>query len=110
MTRRSDATVSASVDKEQPPWKTLLRSDDGSTVCSNARRDDYGTLLSCGDVVRSLADIADAATWRSDLRRRAREDRIRIRSGTGRAVVWALLLDGDTEHRRARKVSATATS
>ena len=66
-----------------------------------ARRDDYGTLLARGDVVRGLADIDEPDEWRSGLRRRARADRLRVRSGTGRSAVWALLIDGDTEHRRA---------
>lgn len=66
-----------------------------------ARRDDYGTLLARGDVVRGLADVGNPDAWRSGLRRQARGDRLRIRSGTGDNAVWALLLDGDTEHRRA---------
>lgn len=66
-----------------------------------SRRDDYGTLLARGDVVRGLADVGDPDAWRSGLRRRARADRLRIRSGTGERAVWALLLDGDTDHRRA---------
>ena len=72
------------------------------------RRDDYGTLLARGDVVRGLQDVGDPDAWRAGLRRRARADRLRIRSGTGRSAVWALLLDGDTEHREP-KASATAT-
>ena len=66
-----------------------------------ARRDDYGTLLARGDVVRRLDDVGNPDAWRSSLRRQARGDRLRIRSGTGSNAVWAFLLDGDTDHRRA---------
>ncbi|HMJ34354.1 MAG TPA: hypothetical protein VK501_10590 [Baekduia sp.] len=65
-----------------------------------ARRDDYGELLARGDVVRRRNEVDSPEGWRKTLRRQARADRIRIRTGSDERFVWALLVDGDTDHRR----------
>lgn len=72
-------------------------------VARLARRDDYGRLLARGEVVRRRGEVQSPDAWRDDLRRQARADRIKIRPGADRGVVWALLLDGENERRRAER-------
>lgn len=60
------------------------------------RRDAYGQLLARGRAVAALADVEDPEAWRAELRRQARADKFRIRTGVNQRVVWALLL-----HRQA---------
>jgi hypothetical protein len=57
------------------------------------RRDDYGTLLNAGQVIRRLDEVDDPDAWRSEIRSSARSDRIRIRTGKTDGIVWALLSD-----------------
>jgi hypothetical protein len=54
------------------------------------RRDDYGKLLARGDVVRSIDDVDDAETWRAEIKRQARADRIKVRTGQSGKMVWAV--------------------
>lgn len=54
------------------------------------RRDDYGKLLARGDVVRSVDDIDDPETWRAEIKRQARADRIKVRTGQSEKMVWAV--------------------
>lgn len=65
-----------------------------------SRRDDYGDLLARGDVVRSVAEVRDCEQWRAEIRRQARSDRIRVRTGQTDAIVYALLLAADSQQRR----------
>lgn len=55
------------------------------------RRDDYGRLLAHGAVVHGLREVDDVEAWRSAIRRQARADRIKIRTGFNEGVVWAML-------------------
>jgi hypothetical protein len=66
-----------------------------------SRRDDYGQLLVAGHVVVDLSTIEDSAKWRADLRRQARADRIKIRTGIGnsRTHAYAILVEGGTGAR-----------
>jgi len=64
------------------------------------RRDSYGELLARGNVVVALSDIQDPDKWRADLRRQARADRIKIRTGVNEGLAYALLAGGETSARR----------
>jgi hypothetical protein len=64
------------------------------------RRDDYGTLLASGHVVRDQDDV-DAQEWRSAIRRQARADQIKVRTGKSGSIVWAMLPEAGTEARSA---------
>jgi hypothetical protein len=55
------------------------------------RRDDYGKLLARGDVVRSIADVDDPDEWRTEIKRQARSDRIKVRTGQTGGRLWAFL-------------------
>jgi hypothetical protein len=55
------------------------------------RRDDYGTLLASGQVIVGVKDVDDPAVWRAEIRRQARSDRIKVRTGLNDTIVWALL-------------------
>src|SRR4051794_24459280 len=66
-----------------------------------ARRDDYGQLLARGDIVRRLGDIGDPEAWRADIKRQARADRIKVRTGKNERVVYALLPEAWTPAREA---------
>lgn len=64
------------------------------------RRDDYGTLIAAGYVVVSAERIGDTEEWRREIRRQARADRLRVRTGLGREnTLWALLQDVDRSAR-----------
>jgi hypothetical protein len=54
------------------------------------RRDDYGQLLACGQVVHRLNDVENIEAWRADLRRQARGDKIKVRTDFNDGIVWAL--------------------
>lgn len=54
------------------------------------RRDDYGKLLARGDVVRSVNDVDDPDAWRVEIKRQARADRIKVRTGQSGKMVWAV--------------------
>lgn len=58
-----------------------------------SRRDDYGQLLARGDVVRLLEDVDDPSAWRAGIRAQARADRIKVRTGVGDGIVYALLVN-----------------
>ena len=55
------------------------------------RRDDYGQLLARGAVVRAVDEMDDVEGWRAAIRRQARADRIKIRTGLNAGVAWAML-------------------
>jgi hypothetical protein len=65
------------------------------------RRDDYGTLLASGKVIVGASTLDDSKEWRAAIRRRARADRIKVRTGESEGSVWALLHEGGTQARQA---------
>jgi hypothetical protein len=74
---------------------------------------DYRQLLRQGYLKRELAHTLHNA-WRSEMRRRAHDDHLRIRTGAGTTPdhVWATLLDwqpDETERRTALNQLATLT-
>lgn len=64
------------------------------------RRDDYGRLLLEGQVIRSLKDVGDPAGWRAEIRRKARADRISVRTIQGENALIAILNREITEEQR----------
>jgi hypothetical protein len=56
------------------------------------RRDDYGRLLARGDMVRRIEDIDDIDAWRSEIKRQARADKIKVRTGANDRITWAVLV------------------
>jgi len=59
------------------------------------RRDDYGQPLARGQVVHRREDVQDIEAWRAEIRRNARADRIKVRTGFNHAIVWALRVRAD---------------
>ena len=55
------------------------------------RRDDYGELLFSGELIRSSEDVGDPDEWRAEIRKKARADRIKVRTGETAGKVWALV-------------------
>lgn len=55
------------------------------------RRDDYGRLLAAGEVILPLERVDNPEEWRAEIKRQARSDRIRVRTGISGGRVWALL-------------------
>jgi hypothetical protein len=55
------------------------------------RRDDYGKLLARGDVGHRVDRIEDPEAWRAEIKRQARADRIKVRTGKTGNKVWAVL-------------------
>lgn len=71
-------------------------------VARVTRRDAYGTLLATGQVIKPVEDVGDPAVWRNEIRRQARADRIKVRTGITNRLVWALLHEaGATGSRHA---------
>jgi len=54
------------------------------------RRDDYGQLLARGQVTHAVEDVEDVEAWRVEIKRKARADRIKVRTGVEEGLVWAL--------------------
>jgi hypothetical protein len=54
------------------------------------RRDDYGQLLARGQVIHPLEDVEDAEVWRAEIKRNARADKVKVRTGVEDRLVWAL--------------------
>jgi hypothetical protein len=69
------------------------------------RRDDYGQLLARGQVVHRLKDVEDIETWRAQIRRQARADKIKVRTGFNDGIVWAIRARADRPewHAEARR-------
>ena len=59
------------------------------------RRDDDGQLLASGQVVHSPDEVMDVDAWRAEIRRQARADKIKVRTGLNDGLVWALRLRPD---------------
>lgn len=55
------------------------------------RRDAYGELLAKGQAIARLSEIEDVDAWRAEIRRQARADRIKIRTGMTDTIAWALM-------------------
>ncbi len=66
-----------------------------------ARRDDYAQLLASGQAIRRRENVDDPDAWRAAIRRQARADRIKVRTGLNEHIVWALLGEGSTVAREA---------
>lgn len=64
------------------------------------RRDDFGRLLASGHVVRDQDEV-DPQEWRAAIRRQARSDRIKVRTGKSGSIVWAMLPQAGEEARSA---------
>ncbi len=69
------------------------------------RRDDYGQLLASGQAIRARDTVEDPEAWRAAIRRQARADRIKVRTGVNERIVWALLTDswGETREEESRR-------
>jgi hypothetical protein len=61
------------------------------------RRDDYGRLLAAGEVMQPVERIDDADAWRAAIKRQARADRIKVRTGRTGDKLWAFLEGPATE-------------
>lgn len=72
-------------DEVHPPFEERLSRVE--------RGDAYGELLATGEAIVRISRIDDADAWRADLRRQARADRIRIRTGVTGKLAWAFLID-----------------
>jgi hypothetical protein len=59
------------------------------------RRDDYGRLLARDQVIHDLDDVEDIDAWRAEIRRNARSDKIKVRTGFNDGTVWALRVRRD---------------
>lgn len=59
------------------------------------RRDDYGQLLASGQVVHGPDEVADIDARRAEIRRQARADKIKVRTGVNDGLVWALRVRPD---------------
>ncbi len=59
------------------------------------RRDDYGQLLVRDQVIHDLDDVDDIDAWRAEIRRQARADKIKVRTGVNDGIVWALRVRRD---------------
>jgi hypothetical protein len=64
------------------------------------RRGDYGRLLADGHVMVREEDMEDPEAWRTEIRRQARADRIRVQTVREDGVVWAVLKDLSSPARR----------
>jgi hypothetical protein len=58
------------------------------------RRSDYGRLLARGDVFHRVEDLDDIEAWRSEIKRQARADRIKVRTGANEHIVCAYVAGG----------------
>jgi hypothetical protein len=65
------------------------------------RRDDYGRLLARGDVVRRIEDVEDVDAWRDEIKRQARADRIKVRTGANEHIAYAYIAGGLMPEREA---------
>ena len=59
------------------------------------RRDDYGKLLTYGQAIHRLEDVDDIEAWRAEIKRQARADKIKVRTGFNDGIVWALRVRAD---------------
>jgi hypothetical protein len=64
------------------------------------RRDDYGMLLATGQAIRPVDEVEDPDAWRAEIKRQARSDRIKVRTGITGGTLWALTAGPLTEAQR----------
>jgi len=64
------------------------------------RRDDYGKLLATGQVIHPVDEVDDPDAWRAEIKRQARSDRIKVRTGLTSGMLWALTHGPLTEAQR----------
>lgn len=64
------------------------------------RQSDYGTLLARGRVMRDVDEVDDPRAWRAEIKRQARADRIKVRTGVTDSTLWALTAAPLSEPRR----------
>lgn len=64
------------------------------------RRDDYGKLLATGQAIHRLDEVEDPGAWRAEIKRQARADRIKVRTGITSGMLWALTPAPLTEAQR----------
>ena len=64
------------------------------------RRDDYGKLLATSQVIRSVDEVEDPDAWRAEIKRQARSDRIKVRTGVTGGTLWALTAAPLTDAQR----------
>jgi hypothetical protein len=64
-------------------------------VARIGRRDEYGQLLASGQVIHEVKDADDVEAWRAEIRRQARADKIKVRTGFNDGIAWALLVRRD---------------
>lgn len=64
------------------------------------RRDDYGQLLATSQVIRPVDEVEDPETWRAEIKRQARSDRIKVRTGVSGGMLWAVTAAPLTEAQR----------
>lgn len=65
------------------------------------RRDDYGKLLASGQVIQPVDEVEDPDAWRAEIKRQARADRIKVRTGITGGTLWALTAGPLTDAQRA---------
>lgn len=66
------------------------------------RRDDYGRLLAAGEVIQPVERIEDPDEWRVEIKRQARADRIKVRTGQTAGKLWAFL-EGASDRASTRR-------
>jgi hypothetical protein len=57
------------------------------------RRDVYGRLLNHGMVHERVVDIDDPDRWRDEIKRQARKDKIKVRTGITSGFIWAEMVE-----------------
>lgn len=68
------------------------------------RRDDYGKLLATGQVIHPVDEVEDPDAWRAEIKRQARSDRIKVRTGISSGMLWALTLAPMTKAQRSESM------
>ena len=68
------------------------------------RRDDYGKLLATGQVIHPVDEVEDPDAWRAEVKRQARSDRIKVRTGVTSGMLWALTQGPLTEAHREESI------
>jgi hypothetical protein len=65
------------------------------------RRDEYGQLLARGQVIHALEEVEDVDVWRAEIKRNARADKVKVRTGVEDGLVWALRIRAGKRERLA---------
>jgi len=64
------------------------------------RRDAYGQLLATGQAILPVDEVEDPDAWRAEIKRQARADRIKVRTGITGETLWALTAGPLTDAQR----------